>query len=155
MKRFLVLISLVLFASANAAEFWSIKFDAWVGEPSTATVGKTVNLPVYVKNNGLLEDSYSVNITSDSANVFIENPSFTIGPVKYGEVKSLYSKMTFLVAADSSITITVSSTISPSTSWSKTLKIKSGIASLPEFDFFGVVQIMIMVFVLLLISKKL
>lgn len=155
MKRFLVLISLILFASVNAADFWSVKFDAWVGEPSAATVGKTINLPVYVKNNGLLEDNYSVSITSDSANVFIENPSFTIGPVKYGEVKNLFSKVTFLVAADSSMTITVSSTISPSVSWSKMLKIKSGIASLPDFDFFGVVQIMIMVFVLLIISKKL
>jgi len=153
MKIFLILIGLIFFVGANAAEFWSIEFDAWVGETTTATVGKTVSLPVYVKNNGVLEDSYTVSTTSDPANnVFIENPSFTIGPVKYGEVKSLSLKITFLVAADSNMTITVNSTTSPSVNWSKTLQIKGGLASMPEFDFFGVIQIMVLVFVLLILK---
>jgi len=155
MKRLMILIGLIFFASVNAAEFYSLKFTTWVGEPSAATVGKTINLPVYVKNEGLLNDSYSVSITTGSPNVLIETPSFTIGPVKYGEVKSLSSKITFVVAADSNINIVVTSVVYPSASWSKTLTIKSGLASMPEYDFFGMVQIMILVFILLCMSKKL
>lgn len=154
MKVFLMLIGLIFFTSVSAANFWSIRFDVWIGETSAATVGKTISLPVYVKNNGLIEDSYSVTITSNSTSVYIENPSFTIGPVKYGEVKSLPSKITFIAAADSSINVTVTSALYPPNTWSKILKIKSGIASLPEYDFFGIIQIMALVFILLLISKK-
>jgi hypothetical protein len=158
--KVMLLISLFFICTisvANASEFWSLKFDAWVGEPAIVTVGKTINLPVYVKNNGLLEDTYDVNVTvvGSSQNVIIENPSFVIGPVKYGEVKSLSSKITLLVAEDAGIDIKVKSTAYSSAVWSKTTTIKSGLASLPDFDFLGIVQMMILVSILFLISKKL
>lgn len=155
MKKLILLIILFILPSVQAFEFYSIKFDAWVGEISTSTVGETIELPIYVKNLGALQDSYAVSVKSSSSSIYIQDQSVSINSVKTNEIKNVFSRMTITVGGSNvNIAVNVSSTTRPNYSWTKTITIKSGLASLPDFDYLGIVQIMIISTVLFAIAFR-
>lgn len=144
MKKWILLALLLILPSVQAAEFYSLKFDFWVGEISTATVGETIRLPIYVKNLGALEDNYTISVTSTSPSIYIQDQSLLISSLKNNEIRSTFSRMTLTVGgSDANVVVTVSSATRPTYSQTKTLTIKGGLANLPDFDYLGIVQIMI------------
>lgn len=155
MKKLILLIILFILPAVKAFDFYSLKFDAWVGEISTSTVGETIELPIYVKNLGALQDSYAVSVKSSSSSIYIQDQSVSINSVKTNEIKNVFSRMTVTVGGSNvNIAVNVSSTTRPNYSWTKTITIKSGLASLPDFDYLGIVQIMIISTVLFAIAFR-
>ena len=143
-KKLILMALLLVLPSVQAADFYSLKFDFWTGELSTATVGETIKLPIYVKNLGVLEDNYTISVTSTSPSIYIQDQSLLISSLKTNEIKSVFSRMTLTVGgSDTNVVVTATSATKPSYSQTKTLTIKSGLANLPDFDYLGIVQIMI------------
>jgi hypothetical protein len=143
--------------------FSSIDFDVFTPSDLRAIVGEEIDLRVIVKNFGLLVDSYVVNVTSPSPLISI-HPSTavtTIGPLTgdYMLVSESGYTLAKLIPLSSigtaTLRIAVNSTTVPFIGIERWLTIKSGTASLSEFDVFGVVQIIILAtLVLVFIQKK-
>jgi hypothetical protein len=148
--------------------------------PEGKPVGQMFTWKVDVLNLGILESNFTVNITSHPEGTIWINPSAsTSSSIEYGKVTSFYTQVSFLVAGDVQLWVytrpgadvtacsidgecstTVYSTqhCFDSKCWSKQeLLIKVGLASLPEFDLSGLIQIMLLasvVFAIVLKKKK-
>lgn len=164
-KRSLILI-IALFISvpaAQATEFWAVKFDVWTS-PFTYTVGQTSNAPLYIKGQGILTDNYTLSIVpivADEQQVAIGEYG-QIVELKSGETQRIFIPITPLFSDENGITlnIIVNSTIgsqkgcTPSPcSTVRDITIATGLASLPEFGLFGLLQMMLIAVVVLALSK--
>lgn len=137
--------------------FSPIAFEIFVS-PATVTVGQSFPLQINTKNNGLLTDNYTVSIEVAPAHkqfVSIEQNESKIINVKTGEVGSGYARLTVL-ASVTSITITSrsKSEISGIVA-SQDIIIKSGAHSMPEFDFYSLIQIILISSLILKFKNKL
>ncbi|MFH0711235.1 MAG: hypothetical protein V1944_01525, partial [Candidatus Aenigmatarchaeota archaeon] len=115
----------------------------------TVTVGQDYILPVTIKNTGLLRDSYQVNISGDNL-VYIPFNSITtesLSGTPLFNTQQLLFKMKVLAIPDEGrliqINIKANSTTNTKYGNSLFIQLKPGLASLPEFDIFGVLQIVI------------
>lgn len=107
----------------------------------TATVGKEFSLPLYVKNNGLLADNYTIwvipQINPQAVSIIFGNT--TLNNIKKGETAESYVKLKALTTDKAYINITVISFTGISAS--QIITLEGGMASLDEFDFVGIIQI--------------
>jgi len=125
------------------------------------TVGQDVALPVTIKNIGLFTDSYQVNVTPNNL-IYMPYTSLTTETL-YGipliNAQQLLFNMKVLAITDTPIGILVTANSTSNSTYGKQvfIQLKSGSASLPEFDVFGVLQIILlasMAFTLLNWKKK-
>lgn len=161
---FLLLVTLLLIPSVQAVEFWTVKFYVWTS-PLTYTVGKTANVPLYIKGLGILTDNYTLAVlplSIDESQVAIDKYG-QIVELRSGETQRIFIPITPLFSDDNGITlnIVVNSTVGlqkgcvPSPcSMEKTITISTGLASLPEFGLLGLLQMMLIAVVVLIVSKK-
>ncbi len=161
-KLLLVFMMLFLVPSAHATKFWAVMPDVWI-TPFTATVGTTTYMPVYIKTLGLLTDNYTITVTPlpiDVSQVAIGSYGQII-ELKSGEVSDIPVPITPLFSDSNEITLTVvaNSTIGsenmcnpPPCSVVKEITIKTGMASLKEFETFGL--LLILVGAAVIVSKK-
>lgn len=163
--------------------FWSINFDVYAVDLSVP-LGETFN-PVRIKNFGLLNSIYTINITTyePSDIVYIENGVSSTDSTPYGHIAepNTSQRITVRVAGSYHFKILVKSNIEPTNPmfnvscsggkpcpsffgdvecipdrcWKKMdITISSGLASLPEFGWSGVVQIILLATVVLFIKFK-
>jgi hypothetical protein len=133
--------------------FYPIAFSTAV-TPLTVTLGKSFNLPIYVQNLGLLSDNYTVQIKSyQSGAVSIEFAGGTLGPLKTNETSKTTARLKVLSTSATTLNITVISSTS-GISVSRDIPIRSGMASLSEFDWIGIIQILFLVLIVLACGRK-
>jgi hypothetical protein len=142
--------------------FYPINFEVYY--PSvTTTVGKETKLQISVRNIGLFTDKYNVSASTNKPNIIAIDSSTlktAIGPLtgnSYGstpQTDSAYVKLVVLASQDAEICFTVNSTTDPSVNpFSKCIPIKSSYASLSDFNFLGIIWIMLISSALILINK--
>lgn len=171
--------------------FWPIKFDVQISGNFNATVGNTFELPIQIKNSGIIVDSYTVNVTPKGPSWYLASVERfnKTDNVSYGKIATSLPKVTFRSTVTDRITfdIMVKSNTEPivnlNTScivgpedtnyvyfgncssigatcldgrcWKESsVDIAAGAASLPEFDWFGVVQIILLSAIFLIIFAK-
>jgi len=137
--------------------FYPLAFNVSAGLGSL-TVGRPIPLRVNVQNTGLITDNYTVNMTSPSSYISISHQLTSTGflqgspTYEYGysvsDVTALAS-----IGAQTRIDVNVCSTIKPSICQTITIKLSAGLASLPDFTIFGIIQIIVLA-ALILWSKK-
>ena len=142
---------------------------------SSATVGQQFVWEVGVINRGALATNFSVNISSSFPEaVWVSPSSGNTSSVYWGEIAKFYPRMNFLLATDLTLYLFVRPTADDQIScpcplipygtnsacidnkcWYKLeIPIKVGIASLPEFDLFGLLQIVLLALALFLLAVK-
>jgi hypothetical protein len=159
--------------------FYSIKFETSVS-PVTITVGDPFTLPINVQNFGLLKSSFTTNISfipsAFSPPVLIENPFSSTEEISYNQIASTFPRITFLATGNANFEIYSKSNIEPvpnfntacnsnadcpafapycvnNRCWAKQMvTISAGKKSLPEFDFFGIIFILLIATVLLALN---
>jgi len=142
--------------------FYPIKFDVFYS-PLTTTVGERSKLQVNVKNTGLFKDNYTVKVAGFSPAGTLEidpSPIPPIGPLTGDSYESTTQtgftsiNLRVVIAQDANICFTVNSTSKPGVnSFYGCAQVKSSFASLSDFNFLGVVWIMILSSALILINK--
>jgi hypothetical protein len=141
----------------------------------SVTVGQELAWEIDVLNKGALATNFSVNISSSSPTAIWINPSVAnTSSVYWGEVAKFHPQLSFLLATDLTLKVLVRPTVDDRIScpcpqipytansecidnkcWYKLeIPIKVKIASLPEFDVFGILQIILLAMFLLLILIK-
>lgn len=142
---------------------------------SSATVGQEFTWEVGVVNRGALATNFSVNISSSLPGVVWVNPSVAnTSSVYWGEIAKFFPRMNFLLATDLTLYVLVRPTaddqiICPcpeipygtnpvcidNKCWYKLeIPIKVGMASLPEFDAIGLLQIIFLAAIVLFLACK-
>jgi hypothetical protein len=159
-----------------AVNFTPLNFTPYVSNISTV-VGKRVSWKISVTNLGLLNDNYTVNIT-DLPNWIIVNPSIlNTSTVAYSELTSVYPEVFFINADSANIVILFTSNtdnfvcsqpndcqglpnsqcINNKCTVVFSVQVKSQFNSLPDFDLFGLLIIVIVsssVFSFIIFRKK-
>ena len=139
-------------------------FEAWVGAPSLFTIGKTELVNIYVKNTGSIADSY--NITNYTKYVRMQGnevphlvsvsiQSHRIKTLEWNETGDTFAKITILGPIDNTgsyVTFYISNA-------DQTLyhELRIDLAAgfpivLSEFDFSGLIQILIITLFILVVS---
>jgi len=143
-------------------------------------VGEKIPWKISVVNLGMLDDNYTINITNDYPNKIIIDPlEMKTSTLSSNEVDSVFPTMLILLAQPYTLPVFVTSNNDPFSCTENanctslpggichpTLKkcginiqivIKSGLSSLPEFDFYGFLMIFIVaaiVFSLIVLKKR-
>jgi len=159
--------------------FKPIEFDAYSALNGSATVGKSVVVPVNVRNFGLFAGNFTSNtsvLDPNNANlVFIENPIGLTENLTYNGIGQTYSRVTFLSAEKINLKVLVKSNLDQTTCsgdsdcnylgsgaecinnkcWKKiAIGINPNMSSLPEFNWTGLLQIIIISTVVIFFSKR-
>jgi len=114
----------------------------------SVTVGQEFTLPVTVRNSGLFTDSYQVNISQHNL-IFVPYPSQNtqslIG-LPLSDTQQLLFSMKVLAISETPIgmLVTANSTTNITHGKAVFIQLKAGSASLPEFDVYGVIQIILL-----------
>ena len=127
--------------------FYPISFEVLMPTSMSSVVGEKQDLIITIKNNGTLSDTYGVTVTSnDPGFLIIENGAQTTESLSTNDVQQIYVDVNVLT---SEVTTTADMSISSDTSKSyteiksdQTLTVRGGLKSLPDFGFFGIIQIM-------------
>jgi hypothetical protein len=146
-----------LFNATYNASFNPVSFNAIAGLGSL-TVGNTVPLRVNIQNTGLLPDLYTVNFTSSSSYIQFSKPNTqteNLNGLPTNESGYAQSDVTAQAAfgTQTKITIQINSTAYPLIGQTITFGLTAGLASLPDFTIFGIIQIIILA-ALILWAKK-
>ncbi len=134
--------------------FYPISFEVFMPSSMSLVVGEGQDLVIIVKNNGTLSDTYGISVVAtDPGLLIIENGAQTTASLSTNDVQQIYVGVNVL---SSEQTATADVSISSDTSQSpnkiesdQTLIVKGGLISLPDFGFFGIIQIMLIAAVVL------
>jgi hypothetical protein len=149
--------------------FRPVAFSVWLFGV-TSTIGKEFSLQTNVKNTGLFDDRYNVTVSTPTPNILaIQNPEAFVGPLKgdsylnVPETGASYTRLTVLTD-EPCVCITVNSTVKADIPGSYNMdstgcpancvKIKSKLASLPDFGFLGILQIILLAGILAYLNFK-
>lgn len=147
--------------------FRPVAFSVWLFSV-TSTIGKEFSMQINVKNVGLFDDRYNITVSTPTPNILaIQNPGAFVGPLKgdsylnVPETGASFTRLTVLTD-EPCVCITVNSTAKAdvvgnynmdSTSCSANcVKIQSKLASLPDFGFLGILQIILLAGILALLK---
>jgi hypothetical protein len=160
--------------------FMPISFSLRLPSVITFPIGTMNRLPFNILNLGLLEDSYNTLVASTNPSFFnsVDNPSSTSRAL-YNEQASAFPRLQFMSSSiPYTLTVQISSAADPSTctvasdcsslvygstpacvqgrcNYQVQIPVQATLASLPDFDWTGVVQILILsTVVLLVVSRK-
>ena len=134
--------------------FYPISFEVFMPTSMSLTVGEEQDLVIIVKNNGTLSDVYGITVDSNDPGLLtIENGAQTTASLSTNDVQQIYVGVNALTSEQ---TTTADIVISSDTSKSyteiksdQTLTVKGGLINLPDFGFFGIIQIMLIAAVVL------
>ncbi len=89
--------------------FWPLNFTSLPLKNISATVGDSISLPIRIKNLGLLEDNYTINITplSNPNFISIKNNLISVRNVKSGEMSIGYAEIIPLSSSETELGIWV------------------------------------------------
>lgn len=147
----------MLVNSTYSISFSPLAFNATAALGSL-TVGRSVPLRVNIQNNGLMTDQYTVNFTSTSLYIQFSNPNTQTDNLQGNPTNESGYVQTDVTALASmgtgtQINIQVNSTVNPAIGQQISIQLTAGLASLPDFTFLGIMQILILA-ALILLAKK-
>lgn len=128
--------------------FYPISLEVWMPLSMSLVVGEGQDLLITVKNNGTLSDTYGINVNSNNPGILIiKRGDQTTASLSTNDVQQIYVGINVLSSEE---TTTAGVAISSDTSKSyteikfdQTLTVRGGVISLPDFGFFGIIQIML------------
>ncbi|MCX6821121.1 MAG: LamG domain-containing protein [Candidatus Aenigmarchaeota archaeon] len=134
----------------NIINFYPRSLEVSVPSTMNPTLGEQENLLITIKNNGTLTDTYSVSVTPTNPNlVMVTDGSQTTESLNNNDVQQIYAKLTLLVSRQSTtVNVVVSSVSQPSIQFSVPVSVRGTDKSLPEFDAYGLVQLVLLAAVL-------
>lgn len=150
--------------------FYPTGFQVFTTQPGSMTVGQQFILGLNIKSTGLIFSNYTVNVSvlpnlQGRIPATVENPVSSTTELKYNEIGKLTPKITFLSAEKGNIKVLTRSNVDPITCidsddctsygtgaeciddkcWKMNIvEIIAGTASLPDFNWTGLIQIMIL-----------
>lgn len=157
--------------------FKPIDFDVYSSLGGSVTVGETFVLPVNVRNHGLFVNNFTINVSVlvKSNLVYIENQVNQTDTLRYNKIGRIYPKVTFLSAEKVNFKVLTKPNTDPNTCskssdctylgasvecvnsrcWKmNTVEITADISSLPEFNWTGLLQIIVLSAVVILFLKR-
>ncbi|MCX6822011.1 MAG: hypothetical protein NTW30_04510 [Candidatus Aenigmarchaeota archaeon] len=145
-------------------EFWSLtscrNFNVWVKpEKMMFTLGLKIPVNLYIENKGAYTDSYVVNYEKYDPNIIVDLTGVTpTGSLAPGEIKILYPRIAVLsTLTNGKLVFMINSTQNSTLQNNATLTIMESDypLSLPDFDVFGLIEILILVVIMYLVSRML
>jgi len=134
--------------TTKSVSFYPRAIEVSVPASMNPTVGDTQNLLITVKNNGTLTDNYTVSVISTGPNpnlLVVTGGAQSTQSLDTNDVQQFYVGLTLLVSGKSTTAnATVRSKSQPTIQFSMLVSVKGTDKSLPEFDAFGVLQIIAM-----------
>jgi len=179
-----ILLSLLLFSTAQALKFDPVKYRFWTN-PISLSVGTPIDLPIYVQNLGRLPDTYNVTVAysgqgTNPNRIAIGNSQSQTELLYTDHIGKTTARLQLISAISSSITLgiyvmsnndatynTISTCIDSSTCSylgtgftcfsGKCVKyteiiVGTGMASLPDFGWLGILQIILIASILVLLK---
>jgi len=118
-------------------------------------VGDSYPLELTVKNLGMITDNYSIDVSSLTSNLVISSGQATITELEMNETGKMYPNLLLLSTTESaSATITATSAMLPQMYLQKPFIVKGSMASMPEFGWIGIIQIILLAALLAFKSKQ-
>jgi len=134
----------------KVVSFYPRAIEVSVPASMSPTVGDKQDLLITVKNNGTLTDSYGISVTSNQNPLKITNGVQTTQSLDTNDVQQAYVGLTLLATGQTATAnVVISSKSQSDIQFSMSVSVKGTDKSLPEFDAFGVLQILAMAAVLL------
>lgn len=157
--------------------FYPISFQVFTTQTESITVGQSFILGLNIRSIGLIFSNYTANVSvlpnlQGTIPAIVENPVSNTSVLKYNEIGRLNPKITFLSAEKANIKVLTRSNVDPITCIDDTdctsygsgaqcidikcwkmniVEIAAGTASLPDFNWTGLLQIMILSAITILI----
>jgi len=158
-----VIFGFLIFSTISyAAEFWIVKFSI-DSQNEYTSVGQRVSLPLYITNEGLLEDSYNISTVAlgiQSENIIIEQPEINSTIIDTNKTEKITIILRSLAQGDVRVLITaysdackIAGAVSPLCENSKEIVLKSDYVSLPDIDIISILQIFVIVLILITYRK--
>ncbi len=124
--------------------FVPIDFEISGSDRISAGQGELVETKIDLTNTGLIQDSYTVTVTSNLAAVEITTPSQRTESTLSTQTIPVSFGVRPLSSSSNIVTVTVTSNTAPSVSKTFDIELGSGNFALPEFGFIGLVQIIVL-----------
>lgn len=154
--------------STNTSLFKAIDFQTFLGIKfgQSFIVGEANNVPVYVRNLGLLSDVYNITyeVFPNPNFLFVELPSYQTERTKTNEVKDVIAKVTLSGVAESiNLKFCANSTTHPpycsyndnrEQKCCQTVQINAGLASLQDITFKEILKLLLLASIILLLFKR-
>jgi hypothetical protein len=122
--------------------FYPIAFEVQMPDNLGMVVGEKQELALTVRNYGMLNDSYSLNVSSSDPRLRIEAGIQHTRLLKTDEVQRVVSGTTMMMSGATLFSdITVNSTVLEKIHFNQRLTVRGSEKSLPDIDAFGIVQI--------------
>jgi len=133
--------------SETTRVFYPLAFEVSMPSSMSLVVGEEQNFVITVKNSGSLSDTYSMSVTTGQGEILIiENGDQTTETLDTNDIQQIYVGINVLSSEETAFAgVEISSDTSKLYTEIKsdqTLTVKGGVKSLPDFSFFGIVQIM-------------
>lgn len=177
---------LLLFTGAHAKQFYPVKYNFWTSG-SSLTVGKSIDMPIYVQNLGLLSDSYNVTAAysggGNNPNIIkIDNAVSQTEQLSNLQIGKTSARLSLQSSTSGSITLRVyvmsitDSTYNPKSTCSSSpdcnylgtdsfcfsgkcarftdVILITGMTSLPDFGWLGLLQIILIASILVFLKFK-
>ena len=143
--------------------------------PIAVTVGKLFNYPIAVKSSGLIPSAYTFNIISDPSVLIVDIKEGFTELLIYGQKGVFSPRMVYLVTKSTTLSSLATTDVDKNTCnddidcgylvdnfkcisnkcWKQVdVRLTAGKASLPEFDIFGFLQIMILSTAVLFLARR-
>ncbi|HLC39284.1 MAG TPA: hypothetical protein VJJ76_00185 [archaeon] len=144
--------------------FKPLDFSLFISPNFTVTVGKEFSMQINVKNNGVFTDYYNLTVNPQPVNLVAIDPQTQVtsfGPLtgnSYGNFPETFAsiaKMRVLSTVSAiNIQVIANSSTNGTVFREQVVQIRAGVSSLPDFGFFGLMQIIIVAAVVLFLKLK-
>jgi hypothetical protein len=107
------------------------------------TVGDELDFLLTIKNNGTFTDSYNIDVTTSDQILQIENEYQTTQGLDTNDVQQIHVEMLLLSTGSANAQVQVSSDSDPAIYYLVTIPVRGTQKSLPEFDAWGLLQLVL------------
>lgn len=131
--------------NSNIVNFYPRAIIINLPSAMSLTVGDKQNLLITIENNGTLSDGYTVFVTPAYPNLLnVTGGAQSTQGLDTNDVQQIYSVLTLMTTGQTvNANVVVSSISQPAIQFAATVPVRGTQKSLPEFDVFGLLQIML------------
>lgn len=129
--------------------FFPLSFEVAMPPAMSLVVGEGENLVITIKNNGTLSDTYKIEVISNDPEILIiENGEQSTQMLDTNDIQQVYVGVNALLSEITTASVEISSDTSQDPNKiefvpDEVFTVRGGVKSLPDFGFWGIVQIML------------
>lgn len=129
--------------------FFPLSFELSMPPAMSLVVGEGQNLLITIKNNGTLSDTYKIEVISNDPEILIiENGEQSTQTLGTNDIQQIYVGINALLSEITTADVEISSDTSQKPNKIEFVSdplfiVRGGVKSLPDFGFWGIVQIML------------